>query len=171
MTVSLGGLIKMLDLNKNQEKSWISSIVQAEAHQFPWICLAATSGKGVNNVGHVIVLAFHNHQPPYVFVNCKTKKDFQDQTAALNGCYDEWSDNPGEITYCRMDTTSNTVIVSTKEQKLLFFEIKKINFEGNMIYYCEMKCEFYPADRQIGLNSTIQCISAYKGILIACTCL
>jgi len=35
-----------------------------------------------------------------------------------------------------MDTTSSTVIVSSKDQKILFYAIKKIKDEGRIMHHC-----------------------------------
>lgn len=76
-TVNLAGTLRILDINQNKEKSWISALIEPQTHTFKRMTLAAVSKTVKGEHGNMMIIAFNNKKVPYPFVNCVSEKDYR----------------------------------------------------------------------------------------------
>jgi hypothetical protein len=119
-TLNLGGSLKLFDLKDYEDMSWIKTLIEPQVLTFKSSCLAAACHtiRVDGALQHVIVAVLNNRQAPYVFVNPRTLKQFQDSTKQLEAFYQEGGDEASEITFCAIDSVTGLVVVSTVTQEI-----------------------------------------------------
>lgn len=79
ISLNLRGEILLLDIT--QSRSWISSDFSYQREELGAIALAAAHNRIPCKYENVIVVATRNSRTPYVFVNCTSTVDFENQKA------------------------------------------------------------------------------------------
>lgn len=106
----------MLLLDITQSRSWIrTDDLTYQRESLGKVALAAAHNRTpCKKYESVVVVATHNGRTPYIFVNCTSTTDFENQKRAQDKY--EWTEDCLEVTFCAVDPLTSLVCVSTVAQ-------------------------------------------------------